>query len=100
MTEQNPFLDFIEKKLLSNDFCKNFRNVARFWGVYGLSKNPSITTEFIEKHIGKPWVYSQFGLSRNTAINVDFIENNNKIYKCRFYIFIYKNLKISLNFYY
>jgi hypothetical protein len=27
-------------------------------------------------------------------------ENNNKIYKCRFYIFIYKNLKISLNFYY
>jgi hypothetical protein len=33
-------------------------------------------------------------------IHLDNVENNNKIYKCRFYIFIYKNLKISLNFYY
>jgi hypothetical protein len=35
------------------------------WGEHGLSVNPSITPEFIEKHINKPWNWGEWGLSTN-----------------------------------
>ena len=45
-----------------------------------------------------------FNNCKNIKINIFDaicgIENNKKINKCLFSIFIYKNLKISLNFYY
>jgi hypothetical protein len=33
------------------------------WGDFGLSFNPSITPDFIEKNIEKPWHWGKLGLS-------------------------------------
>jgi hypothetical protein len=63
--------------------------------MYGLSINPAITPEFIEKHIDKPlkqsssalitkskdfvekkWHWGSDGLSRNPSITTDFIEKH------------------------
>ena len=46
------------------------------WGKYGLSRNPAITPDFIEKHLDKPWHWGERGLSRNPAITPDFIEKH------------------------
>jgi hypothetical protein len=40
----------------------------------GLSLNPVITPEFIERHINKDWNWGGDGLSRNPSITVEFIE--------------------------
>jgi hypothetical protein len=46
------------------------------WGWNGLSLNPSITSEFIEKHIDKDWWWEKYGLSRNSFTKE--IENEKK----------------------
>ena len=42
------------------------------WSWYGLSQNPNITFDFVEKHMDKPWVWSS--LSYNPNITFDFIK--------------------------
>ncbi len=49
-----------------------------WWGDNGLSFNPSITPEFIEKHIDKKWGWGMFGLSSNPSITPEFIEKHIK----------------------
>jgi hypothetical protein len=73
MTNQNPFLDFIENILLSTDY-ENLKE--KLWGITGLSCNPSITSEFIEKHLNQSWYWGKNGLSSNPAITTEFIEKH------------------------
>ena len=40
----------------------------------GISRNPDITMEMIEKHLDKPW--SWYSISSNQKITMDFIEKN------------------------
>ncbi len=42
----------------------------------GLSNNPSITPEFIEKYIDRPWTWGWCGLSNNPSITPEFIEKH------------------------
>ena len=46
------------------------------WGRLSLSVNPSITPEFVEKHIGKDWWWGIYGLSSNPSITSEFIEKH------------------------
>ena len=41
-----------------------------------MSNNPSVTLEFIEKHIDKPWDWGSTGLSINPSITLEFIEKH------------------------
>jgi hypothetical protein len=43
------------------------------WDWVGLSNNPTITTEFITRHLDKPWHWGLGGLSINSAITPEFI---------------------------
>ena len=43
------------------------------WDWYGLSKNPTITMEFVEKYLDKPWNW--YVLFENLNITLEFIEN-------------------------
>jgi len=45
-------------------------------GYDGLSLNPSITPEFIERHLDKSWVWGTGGLSSNISITPEFIERH------------------------
>ena len=47
-------------------FLKKNHNV--YWGECGLSSNPAITMEFIEKHIDKDWDWGEYGLSTHPMI--------------------------------
>ena len=38
-----------------------------WWGIEGLSENPSITPEFIEKHASRPWYWRCF---RNNTFKI------------------------------
>lgn len=38
-----------------------------------ISRNPNITSEFIERHLDKPWDW--YELSRNMSIIIEFISN-------------------------
>jgi len=44
------------------------------WNFYYLSRNPSITLDFIERHLDKPWNWDY--LSRHPNITLDFIERH------------------------
>jgi hypothetical protein len=53
-----------------------WRNLPWDWGNWGLSLNPSITAEFVEKHLDKPWDWGEYGLSSNPAITMSFVEKH------------------------
>jgi hypothetical protein len=46
------------------------------FGIFGLSLNPNITCNLVEKYPHKNWYYGANGLSSNPSINVDFIKKN------------------------
>jgi hypothetical protein len=45
-------------------------------GEFGLSLNPSITPEFIDKNRGKSFHWGSCGLSLNRSITPEFVEQN------------------------
>ena len=51
------------------EFIEKNINKPWNWGKKGLSNNPNITPDFIEKFIEKPWEWGKKGLSRNSKYN-------------------------------
>ncbi len=47
-----------------------------WWGKDGLSSNPCITLDFIEKHIDRDWCWGRWGLSLNPCITPEFVEKH------------------------
>jgi hypothetical protein len=63
-----------ENPSISPEFVEKHIDKPWHWGRYGLSSNPSISPEFVEKHIDKPWYWGRYGLSNNPSISPEFIE--------------------------
>ena len=59
---------------ITPEFVERFIDKPWYWGKDGLSSNPSITPEFVESRIDKPWDWSGCGLSRNPSVSVEFVE--------------------------
>ena len=76
----NPVVtpDFLEH------IMEHYPHIKFLWRCGGLSSNKSITSEFVLKHIARPWNWGVFGLSKNPAIKPEFVEyimkNNNYPY--------------------
>ena len=64
------------------------------WGWNGISRNPNITMEIIEKHPEKPWDWN--GISRNPNITMEFIERYPE--KPWSWYWISKNPNITMEF--
>jgi hypothetical protein len=47
------------------------------WGSVGLSCNPSITPDFVERNLDQEWDWGFLGLSMNTSMTFNFIEKHN-----------------------
>jgi hypothetical protein len=64
------------KHLSSNpSITMNFilTNPDKDWYWIDISSNPSITPEFIMNNLDKPWYWGRNGLSRNLSITSNFI---------------------------
>jgi len=79
-----------ENPSITMEFVEKHFDKDLYWG-YGLSRNPStsLTMEFLEKHIDKNWSY--YGLSRNPSITMEFLKNWS-------YYGLSKNPRITMEF--
>ena len=60
-----------------NSLVEMFPDKPLYWGLGGLSSNPSITIEFILQFIDRDryrWHWGKWGLSSNPAVTPDFID--------------------------
>lgn len=62
------------KNNLVQRLLRRFPDKPWDWGKLGLSKNPSIKPEFVERNMDKPWDWG--GLSWNPSITPGFVEIN------------------------
>lgn len=65
---------YIAQKPLSMEFIERYMDkFSNSRCMYSISLNPNITTDFIYKHIDKPWNW--YGVSQNSGITMKDVEN-------------------------
>ena len=58
------------------DFIERYKQYFNFRHWRELSRNPAVTTEYIEKNNDKPWCWGMSGISSNKSVTADFIIKN------------------------
>jgi hypothetical protein len=67
--------EFIERHMKNRTYFKKGRMGENFSWV-GLGGNPSVTLEFIERHLDKPWDWGHWSMSLNPNLTLEFIERH------------------------
>ena len=67
--------DFSNNPHIPHKFIIKYRDDL-FWGKGGLSKNPAVTPDFVEKHPDQKWLWGSGDLSSNTSITMKFVEDH------------------------
>ena len=61
---------------ITPEFIERHIDKGWYWNWVGLSENPIITPDFVEKHMDKDWHWHHSGLSTNSSITIEFVERH------------------------
>mgnify|MGYP001595459178 CR=1 FL=1 len=72
----SPYLDLSRNPSITPEFIMDNRNKHWNWGLDGLSENSAITPDLINANLDKSWRWNARGLSCNPSITLEFIEQH------------------------